>query len=237
MLNELANSNLNNLKQNAYPGRGIIIGKTPDDKCLVQVYWIMGRSANSRNRVFVNENGNVKTKLFDESKATDPSLIIYYPVRFHNNIHIVSNGNQTDTVYEFMKSGKSFEDALLTREYEPDEPNFTPRITGITEVGGKCSYKLSILKAQNPGYCVRNFFHYEKAIPGFGHCLHTYSQDGNPLPSFSGEPYLLSIPGDMDETADMFWSALNEENRISLLVKYIDAGSGEVSIKIINKFK
>lgn len=239
MLSKAANFNFIKLRENVYPGRGIIIGKTPNDKNFVQIYWIMGRSVNSRNRVFANEDGFIRTKAFDESKVTDPSLIIYYPAKNHNNIHIVSNGNQTDTVYDFMKSGKSFEDALLTRVFEPDAPNYTPRITGIVELGGKCDYKLSILKSQNgiPDFCTRNFFYYEKSIPGYGHCLHTYSHDGNPLPSFSGEPYVLAIPDGIDNIAETFWSIMDEENRVSMFVKMINAETGEVTLRIINKNK
>jgi IMP cyclohydrolase len=237
MFNEIAELNAARLKANAYPGRGIVIGATQDGTKLAQIYWIMGRSENSRNRIFLEENGFVRTKAYDDSKVKDPSLIIYYPAKFINQHHIISNGDQTDTVYDFIASGKSFEDALATREFEPDTPNFTPRITGLVELGGRYAYSLSILKSQNgdSGHCVRNFFNYEKAIPGYGHMIHTYSQDGNPLPSFDGEPVIMPIPKDAKEAVDTYWLLLNAENRISLLAKYIDVKTGKWEIRIVNK--
>lgn len=238
MFSELAARNAAALQQNAYPGRGIVIGMTADGTKMVQVYFIMGRSENSRNRIFLEENGFVRTKAFDESKLTDPSLIIYYPVRFFGGIHIVSNGDQTDTVFDGMQQGKTFEETLRTREFEPDAPNYTPRITGMTSlIAGDPAYRLSILKSQNmqPDACVRAFYTYEKAIPGYGHMIHTYQQDGNPLPSFNQEPYLMPIPNDMQETCDLYWSMLDEDNRISLLVKQIDIATGKSEIFMINR--
>ncbi|NLM75900.1 MAG: inosine monophosphate cyclohydrolase [Clostridiaceae bacterium] len=237
MFRETADNNANKLSQNEYPGRGIVQGLTPDGDHLVQVYWIMGRSANSRNRVFVEEDGFVRTKAFDESKVVDPSLIIYYPVKYFDRFHIVSNGDQTDTVYDFLKSGKTFEEALKTRSFEPDAPNYTPRITGLIELNGKNAYSLSIIKTQsgNPDIIVRNFFHYEDAIPGFGHCIHTYKENGDVLPSFDGEPYLMPVYNTLDQNIEKYWDMLNEENIISLLVKIIDVKTGKFELKIKNK--
>lgn len=238
MFKQIADDNVSKLRKNRYPGRGIVLGATADGKKLVQVYWIMGRSENSRNRVFVEENGFVRTKAYDESKLKDPSLIIYYPLRFIGNRHIISNGDQTDTVYDFLKSGRDFEAALMTRTFEPDGPNYTPRITGLTELNGNNAYCLSILKTQNgsPDTCIRNFFYYEKPVPGFGHCIHTYDGDGQILPSFSGEPYIVPIPNSIDETLDFYWDLLDPENRISALVKTIDTDTGEFEIKIRNRY-
>lgn len=237
MLSQIAAENAEKLKANPYPGRGIVIGATPDGKKLVQIYWIMGRSENSRNRVFVRENDFVRTKAYDETKLTDPSLIIYYPLKTFEKCHIISNGDQTDTVYDYLKSGSGFEEALMTRTFEPDAPNFTPRITGIIELEGKNAYSLAIVKTQggDPEICVRSFFHYEKAIPGFGHCIHTYSEDGDPLPSFEGEPYLMPVPDSALKAVDMYWALLNPFNRISLLVKTIDLETGSIEILIKNR--
>lgn len=237
MFKNIAEKNATNLRKNTYPGRGIVIGATQDGLKLAQIYWIMGRSENSRNRIFVEESGYVRTKAFDESKITDPSLIIYYPVKDFAQIHIVSNGDQTDTVLDYIKMGKGFTKGLMTREFEPDPPNFTPRITGITDLNSQNPYTLSILKSQNSnsGYCGRYFYHYDKVIPGYGHCIHTYQGDGNPLPSFSGEPYIMPIPDDADKACQVYWSLLNKENRVSLLAKYIDIKTGEFIISIINK--
>jgi hypothetical protein len=237
MLRQTAEKNAENLKKNVYPGRGIVLGVTPDGQKLVQVYWIMGRSENSRNRIFVEENGFVRTKAFDESKLTDPSLIIYYPLKAFGKYHIISNGDQTDTVYDYLKTGVSFEEALSTREFEPDAPNYTPRITGMMELGGKHAYALSILKTldNNPETCVRYFYNYEKPINGFGHCIHTYAGDGEVLPSFTGEPYPMPIPDSIDAALEYYWELLNPENRVSLLVKTIDIKTGQVDIKIKNR--
>ncbi|HEX9059050.1 MAG TPA: IMP cyclohydrolase [Clostridia bacterium] len=239
-INEKSISNLNQLKDNPYPGRGIITGMSPDSKNMVQVYWIMGRSENSRNRVFVNENGFIKTEPWDIKKVEDPSLIIYYVARNYNDTHIVTNGDQTDTIYNALMKSGTFESALDTRVFEPDAPNYTPRISGIIDLSDKqYSYKLSILKSMdnNPDFCQRQFYCYEKAIPGFGHCIHTYKEDGNPLPSFAGEPYTLPLFDDINETAQFYWNALNEENKISVLVKFIDVASNEFKSVIINKHK
>jgi len=237
MFEEIAESNAAELCRNAYPGRGIVIGATRDGTKLVQIYWIMGRSQNSRNRIFVEEAGFVRTKAFDESRLTDPSLIIYYPVKHYKNIHVVSNGDQTDTVVEFVKSGRSWTDALMTREFEPDAPNFTPRITGIINLDAPWAYALSVIKSQNGDgqHCLRHFYYYGQWIPGFGHCIHTYMGDGSPLPSFCGEPYLMPVPDDAKEACRYYWSLLNEENRISILAKYIDKKTGEFEISIINR--
>ncbi len=235
---EQAGENEKRLRANPYPGRGIIIGRTPDGKSMVQVYWIMGRSENSRNRIFTIEDGFVKILPYDEKKVSDPSLIIYYPVKHLLDVHIVSNGDQTDTIHTSLRNGSTFEAALMNRSFEPDTPNYTPRISGLVDLEGRGSvYRLSILKSVggDPNYCVRAFYNYETAIPGLGHCIHTYTGDGNPLPSFEGDPYLVSIPGRIDEALDYYWSALNKENRISLLVKFINAETGAADIRIVNK--
>ena len=229
--------NENALQMNTYPGRGIVIGMTPDRKHFVQIYWIMGRSENSRNRIFAADGSFVRTKAHNESKLTDPSLIIYYPVKDYKTWHIVSNGDQTETVYEYLKKNERIEDALATRSYEPDGPNFTPRITGCVDLANK-SYQLSILKkVTESGASLRSFYNYESASHGFGYCIHTYRADGNPLPSFAGEPYVIRIFDSIEANADHYWNLLNEENRISLLVKFIDAQNGSVNLKIINKHR
>ncbi|TDF95533.1 IMP cyclohydrolase [Paenibacillus piri] len=237
--NSAAEQNLDALKHNPYPGRGIVIGLTPDGKRLVQVYWIMGRSENSRNRIFVQEpNGFVRTEAKDPAKLTDPSLIIYYPVRAAGGAHIVTNGDQTDTIFEALQNGGTFEQALTTRTFEPDAPNYTPRISGLIDLNNKqCQYKLSILKtnAGNPEQTLRQFFHYEQGITGYGHCIHTYSADGNPLPSFNGEPVLVPVYDDIEQTARAYWDRLNGENKISLLVKTVTTASGETDMRVINK--
>ena len=228
------------LKSNAYPGRGIVLGRTPDGKKAVAAYFIMGRSANSRNRVFVEDGDGIRTQAFDESKLTDPSLIIYAPVRVLGNKTIVTNGDQTDTIYEGMDRQMTFEQALRSREFEPDAPNYTPRISGIMHVeGGKFNYAMSILKSRNgdPGSCCRYTFAYENAVPGEGHFIHTYMHDGNPLPSFEGEPKRIGIPDDMNAFADTLWSSLNEDNKVSLFVRYIDIATGKYESVIINKNK
>lgn len=220
---------------NTYPGRGIIIGASPSGKYAVMAYFIMGRSVNSRNRVFELTEDGIKTEAADPSLLSDPSLIIYRPVRTLGDYTIVTNGDQTDTVFEFMQGGKTFEDALSTRCFEPDEPNFTPRISGILKViGGKASYKLSILKKFGGG-CQRNYFNYESASFGEGHLIHTYETDGNPIPSFSGEPKSVEIPEDIDAFTEELWSSLDEQNKVSLFVRYIDMTGGESFTKIINK--
>jgi len=233
------NSNEKKLKENTYPGRGIVVGMTPDSRNLVQIYWIMGRSENSRNRIFVQEGNAVKTKAFIESKMTDPSLIIYYPIRVVNNAHIVTNGDQTDTIADFISAGRTFEEALLTRSYEPDSPNYTPRISAAVYYNGvKSSCAMSILKTIGNDPCAvkREFYQYTKFTPGEGHCIHTYAGDGDPLPSFDGNPYIVTVENDIDVTAKRYWDMLNEENRVSLLVKHIDMTTVSDTIRIINRF-
>ena len=228
------------LEGNAYPGRGIIIGRSADGTKAVTAYFIMGRSENSRNRIFVEDGEGIRTQAFDETKVTDPSLIIYAPVRVLGNKTIVTNGDQTDTIYEGMDRQLTFEQSLRSREFEPDGPNYTPRISGIMHVeDGKHSYAMSILKSNNgePSSCNRYTFAYENAKAGEGHFIHTYMHDGNPLPSFEGEPKLVEIPNDMDGFADMLWNSLNEDNKVSLFVRYIDIATGNYESKIINKNK
>lgn len=228
------------LKGNAYPGRGIIIGKSANGKYAVTAYFIMGRSENSRNRVFVEEGAGIRTKAFDPSKLTDPSLVIYAPVRVLGNKTIVTNGDQTDTIYKLMESGQTFEQSLRTREFEPDAPNYTPRISGIMDINeGSYEYSMSILKSNNnnPVSCNRYTYSYENPVAGEGHFIHTYMHDGNPLPSFEGEPKLISIPDDMENFANLLWDSLNEDNKVSLFVRYIDISTGNSNSIIINKNK
>ena len=222
------------LQQNSYPGRGIVIGKSADGKQMVIAYFIMGRSENSRNRVFVEENGGIKTQAFDPSKLTDPSLIIYSPVRVIDGKTIVTNGDQTDTIYDFIAKGDTFENALQTRTFEPDAPNFTPRISGIVE-GDR--YTLSILKSAdgNPNAVCRYFFDYQSPLAGQGHFIHTYRCDGNPIPSFEGEPKKVAIEGDIDAFTEAVWTSLNADNKVSLFTKYIDLATGDTQTRICNK--
>lgn len=226
------------LKGNAYPGRGIIIGKSADGTKAVTAYFIMGRSENSRNRVFVEEGEGIRTQAFDPSKLTDPSLIIYAPVRVLGNKTIVTNGDQTDTIYEGMDKQLTFEQSLRSREFEPDAPNYTPRISGIMHVeGGSYNYALSILKSAdgNPDSCRRYTFAYENPVNGEGHFIHTYKCDGKPLPSFEGEPKRVEIPDDMEAFTEMLWNSLNEDNKVSLFVRYIDIATGIYETRIVNK--
>ncbi len=226
------------LKENAYPGRGIVMGKSPDGKKAVTAYFIRGRSGNSRNRIFAVEGEGIRTEAFDPSKLEDPSLIIYAPVRVLNNKTIVTNGDQTDTVYDGMKAGITFEQSLRCREFEPDAPNFTPRISGMMQLeGGKYDYFMSILKSNNgnPDACNRYTYTYENPVAGEGHFIHTYMHDGNPLPSFEGEPKLVGISDDIEEFTDMIWNSLNEENKVSLFVRYIDIATGQYETRIMNK--
>ena len=230
----------NELKNNFYPGRGIILGRSLDGTKAVAAYFIMGRSENSRNRVFVTEGEGIRTQAFDPSKLTDPSLIIYAPVRVLGNKTIVTNGDQTDTIYDGMDRQMTFEQSLRCREFEPDGPNYTPRISGVMHIeNGNYSYAMSILKSDNgnPDACLRYTFAYEKAIPGEGRFIHTYKCDGNPLPSFEGEPKLVQIPNDMKEFTDLLWNSLNEENKVSLFVRYIDIATGKYETTIVNKNK
>ncbi|MCD6322951.1 MAG: inosine monophosphate cyclohydrolase [Clostridiales bacterium] len=224
------------LINSTYPGRGIVIGMTPDMKNIVQVYWIMGRSVNSRNRIFEADGHFMRTKAFDESKLTDPSLIIYYPIKNYGQKHIVTNGNQTDTIFEYLRNSESFEVALETREYEPDPPNYTPRISGISNIEDM-TYKLSILKTvdNKAELSQKNFFSYSRYIQGIGHCITTYADNGNPLPSFAGEPYKVALFNDIKETAEKFWGYLDVDNRVSLVVKFINCKIGKTNLKIINK--
>lgn len=223
-----------------YPGRGIVIGKSKDGKKAVTAYFIMGRSENSRNRVFVQDGEGIRTQAFDPSKLSDPSLIIYAPVRVLGNDTIVTNGDQTDTIYDLMKEGKTFEESLRTREFEPDAPNYTPRISGLMTIkDGEYSYMMSILKSNNgnPAACNRYTFSYENPIAGEGHFIHTYMQDGNPLPSFEGEPTWVDIDGDIDTFTENVWNSLNEDNKVSLFVRFIDIATGEYETRIVNKNK
>ena len=231
----------NELKNNAYPGRGIVIGRTADGKKAVTAYFIMGRSENSRNRVFVAEGNAMRTKAFDESKMTDPHLIIYYPVRVLGNKTIVTNGDQTDTIYDLMDKQMTFEQALRTREFEDDAPNFTPRISGIIRLESDgMNYAMSILKSAegDDSSCERFTYAYSNPIPGKAKFIHTYNGDGNPLPSYEGEPKTLELPDvSIDELTDLIWTNLNEDNKVSLFVRYIDIESGEAETRIVNKNK
>ena len=225
------------LNTNTYPGRGIVLGKSKDGKKAVIAYFIMGRSANSRNRIFEeNDRGGIRTKAFDESKMEDPSLIIYNPVLKIDGKTIVTNGDQTDTIYDHMKEGFCYHHALVTREFEPDAPNYTPRISGVVKPNG--DYNLSILKS-NLGMpeCVRYFFEYP-AHPGMGHFIHTYEHDGDPIPSFEGEPTPVEIDGsDIDTFTSTVWDNLNEDNKVSLFTRFINLESGEEETRIVNKNK
>ncbi|MDY3988872.1 MAG: IMP cyclohydrolase [Massilioclostridium sp.] len=227
------------LKGNSYPGRGIVLGKTPDGTHAVVAYFIMGRSENSRNRIFVPDGDGIRTEAFDPEKLEDPSLIIYAPVRVLGNTTIVTNGDQTDTVYEFLKEGKRFEDALRTRTFEPDAPNYTPRISGVVNNSEKgLNFSLSILKSANgnPNSAQRFFYEYENPINGRGRFLHTYRCDGNPIPSFSGEPTLVEIENnDIDSFTAILWDSLNEDNKVSLFTRFINLETNESLTRIVNK--
>ena len=228
------------LKENSYPGRGIVIGRSADGKHAVTAYFIMGRSENSRNRIFVEDGEGIRTQAFDPSKLTDPSLIIYAPVRVLGNKTIVTNGDQTDTIYEGMDKQLTFEQSLRSREFEPDGPNYTPRISGVMHIeNGTFNYAMSILKSNNgnPESCNRYTFAYENPAAGEGHFIHTYKCDGNPLPSFEGEPKKIEIPDSLDEFAATLWENLNPDNKVSLFVRYIDIATRETQTKIINKNK
>ena len=225
------------IKDNEYVGRGIVIGKSEDGKKAVTAYFIMGRSENSRNRIFIKNGDDIVINAYDPSKLEDPSLIIYSPVRVIDNKLIVTNGDQTDTVYDFIKEGKTFEEALDTRCFEPDGPNFTPRISGMmTFAENDFTYKMSILKSLDEvgSDCARFTFSYPSKA-GLGHFIHTYVCDGNPIPTFQGEPERVEIPNDIDEFTDLIWKNLNENNKISLYVRYVDLESGEYEARMINK--
>ncbi|MDR1760398.1 MAG: IMP cyclohydrolase [Fibrobacter sp.] len=241
MYQAAARQNFENLSHNSYPGRGIVQGVSPCGNHFVQVYWIMGRSENSRNRIFIQDanTGFVRTQAFDESKLTDPSLIIYHPARHLDGVHIITNGDQTDTIYEALLKGKTFESALETRAYEPDAPNFTPRISGIFYKNPMPAYyKLSILKsagnAETAG-CERFTYAFERPLPGLGHFISTYAHDGSPIPSFTGEPQWMPLAGTPEKTLEMYWDALNAENKVSLMVKWIDRKTFESRVLIRNK--
>lgn len=226
------------LKKNAYPGRGIVIGRSADGKKAVIAYFIMGRSVNSRNRVFVTEGEGIRTQAYDPALLSDPSLVIYAPVRVLGSRTIVTNGDQTDTVYDGLKEGLTFEQSLRSREFEPDGPNYTPRISGVVNVeDGGFAYAMSILKSNDgdPSCCNRYTFTYDKPAAGEGRFLHTYMHDGDPLPSFQGEPEKVAVEGDIDGFTDMMWESLNEENKVSLFVRFIDTATGEYETRIKNK--
>lgn len=229
------------LSENTYPGRGIVIGNSADGKKAMIAYFIMGRSENSRNRIFERFDGGMRTKAFDESKLSDPSLIIYNPYLELADSDIITNGDQTNTIYDHILDGESFEDALFTREFEPDAPNYTPRISGITYYNlqnATFSYELSILKSANgdPSVCNRYFYNYSQRA-GIGHFIHTYKCDGNPIPSFYGEPEEVSLPNSAKELSELVWENLNEDNKVSLFVRCVDLESGEAEEIIINKNK
>ena len=226
------------LNSNAYPGRGIVLGRSADGSKAVAAYFIMGRSENSRNRVFVEDGEGIRTQAFDPAKLTDPSLIIYAPVRVLGNKTIVTNGDQTDTIYEGMDHQMTFEQSLRSREFEPDGPNYTPRISGIMHIdNGSYNYAMSILKSNNgdPSSCLRFTYAYEKPAAGEGRFIHTYMHDGNPLPSFEGEPKLVDTKGDIDEFTVLVWDSLNEDNKVSLFVRFIDIATGTYETRIVNK--
>lgn len=227
----------NELKNNSYPGRGIILGKSECGRYAVAAYFIMGRSENSRNRVFVEDNGGIRTEAFDKAKLIDPSLIIYSPVRVLGKTTIITNGDQTDTIYKQMSAGKTFEQSLRIRKFEPDEPNFTPRISGIIELEDGFTYTLSILKSADgdPSACHRFTFSYDCPQNGIGHFIHTYQSDGDPLLSFEGEPEKIRITGDISAFASKLWNNLNENNKVSLFVRFIDLETGKADTRIINK--
>ncbi len=226
------------LKENAYPGRGIAIGRTGDGTKAVIAYFIMGRSANSRNRIFVPDGDGIRTEAFDPSKMEDPSLIIYAPVRVYENCTIVTNGDQTDTVYDGLKEGLSFTQSLHARTFEPDAPNYTPRISGIVYMDeGEFDYSLSILKSDlgNPDAVLRYTFTYEKPLAGEGRFISTYEGDGSPLPSFTGEPVAVAVGNGIDEITEKLWESLNEDNKVSLFVRTISMTDGTTETRIVNK--
>ena len=228
---------MNLLSTNSYPGRGIVLGRSADGKSAIAAYFIMGRSENSRNRVFTVTEDGIRTEAHDPSKMVDPSLIIYHPVRQVGDKLVVTNGDQTDTVRDFLVEGKSFGQALHTREFEPDGPNYTPRISGMLNPDG--SFKMSILKSADgdPSCCHRFFYTYDHPLTGEGRFIHTYMTDGNPLPSFEGEPKRVVLDAaSAEELAEQMWAALNPDNKVSLFVRYIDIASGEYTQIIKNKF-
>ncbi|MCI8514689.1 MAG: inosine monophosphate cyclohydrolase [Lachnospiraceae bacterium] len=226
------------LGKNTYPGRGIVLGRSEDGKKAVAVYFIMGRSENSRNRIFAEDGEGIRTQAFDEAKLEDPSLIIYAPVRVLRDDTIVTNGDQTDTVYEGLAAGMTFERSLRSRTFEPDAPNYTPRISGLLHAAdGGCHYAMSILKSDggDPASCQRFTFTYENPKAGEGHLIHTYQCDGNPLPSFAGEPKAVAIEGEIDAFTQMLWQSLDEANRVSLFVRYLDLADRTYETRIVNR--
>ncbi len=226
------------LAGNSYPGRGIVIGTSADGKYVVTAYFIMGRSENSRNRVFVEDGTGIRTQAFDPSKMQDPSLIIYAPVRTLGNYTIVTNGDQTDTIYNMMDQQSTFEEALRTREFEPDAPNYTPRISGLMHIiGGRYDISMSILKSNHgdASSCQRFTYTYENPKAGEGYFIHTYMGDGNPLPSYEGEPTLVNITGDIDTFTETVWDALNADNKVSLFTRFIEIETGKYESRIVNK--
>ena len=227
------------LREHPYPGRGIVLGRSADNRKAAIAYFIMGRSENSRNRVFETTEDGIRTRAFDESRMTDPSLIIYHPVRVMGPIQtIVTNGDQTDTIRDYMEQGKCYRHALLTREFEPDPPNYTPRISGVVKPDG--GYNMSILKSLDgdPSCCCRYFYEYDKPAAGVGHFIHTYQENAEPLPSFEGEPRKVAVTApDAKTWADELWASLNEDNKVSLFVQFIDLESGERDTVIINKHR
>lgn len=241
-MNEYMNDLAKLLAENSYPGRGIVVGKSADGKNAMIAYFIMGRSENSRNRIFERFEGGMRTKAFDESKLSDPSLIIYNPyLSAGKNLDIVTNGDQTNTVYDFVNEGKTFEDALMTREFEPDCPNYTPRISAglyYDFENKNFDYKLSILKSAdgNPDACNRYFYNYN-ALDGIGHFIHTYKCDGNPIPSFYGEPEKVALPNTAQELSELVWSNLNEDNKVSLFIRVVPLDGSEPTEVITNKNK
>lgn len=226
------------LAGNSYPGRGIVIGTSADGKYAVTAYFIMGRSENSRNRVFVEDGTGIRTQAFDPSKMQDPSLIIYAPVRTLGNYTIVTNGDQTDTIYNMMDQQSTFEEALRTREFEPDAPNYTPRISGLMHIiGGRYDISMSILKSNHgdASSCQRFTYTYENPKAGEGYFIHTYMGDGNPLPNYEGEPTLVNITGDIDTFTETVWDALNADNKVSLFTRFIEIETGKYESRIVNK--
>lgn len=226
------------LQNNSYPGRGIIQGLSPDTKHIIQLYWIMGRSENSRNRIFKQENGKLFTEFHHSSEQQEPELIIYSPMESYKHYHVVSNGDQTNTILDFLANGKTFEEALYTRKYEPDFPNLTPRISGIIDLKNPLfSYKFCILKSNNYNeHSIKNFFNYEKSTPGIGHCITTYSNNREPLPSFTGEPFPVKLFNSHSENIEYYWNLLNCDNKVAIAVKMINPKHNASTISIKNKF-
>ena len=234
---ERAAGNLEALRRNTYPGRGLVLGQTPDGRRLVQLYWLMGRSENSRNRILVSERGSVRTAALDPARLRDPSLVIYRALGVWADCHVVSNGDQTDTILTALERGGSFQQALRGRTFEPDAPNHTPRISGLMRLGDPgAAYEISVLRAAggDPACCLRCFYAYERARPGLGHCVTTYAGDGTPLPSFEGDPRPVPIPDDLAAAACLYWEALHPSTRVALVAKDIDLQSGESRMRIIN---